>query len=165
MNPDEAWDSAYTPACRARHHLSGLMGAFAEDNGMVGPDPEVCRAAEYPEPYEVLVRGWRRCLDAARTINARYRADWEQGGGPLTVIAPAVRETALDELVSVWEVLSRRYISVTLDANRNQWDCPYCGAFVDPAEWSLGGVVDDDRCPECYCILWMNDGETDWKVG
>lgn len=147
-------DSTYTPGCHARWHLETLARDFTDDTA--APDPETCHATEFPEPFAVLVRGWNRCVDAARIINNRYRQDWEHGGA-VTVIAPRVREASLRELADVWHTLARKYIAETLDANRQPFDCTFCGTNMPPSV-----VGDEARCGHCCCVLWMNSSETDW---
>lgn len=150
------WDAEYTCAFRAKVYLTGLTVAFTDDT-RPDLDPARCGADEFPGEFSRLVSQWGKCLDAAKVINSRYYDDWNQSGGPLTVIAPATRDTALSELRVVWNTLVRSYIQDTLDRDRMPWDCVFCGVPVSP-----DGVVDEDRCPSCMCILVMNDGETDW---
>lgn len=161
MTTDPTDDFAhYTPAFHARVYLTGLTTVFAE-----GSRPELdaarCGGTEFPEQFARLQGQWGKCLDAASTINSRYYEDWNRAGGALTVIAPATRETALSELRIVWNTLARNYVQETLDRDRIAWDCPFCGTHVDPEGWH-SDEIDADRCPECMCILWMNDNETDW---
>lgn len=150
----------YTPAYRARTYLTGLTAAFAD-----GTRPELdsarCGAGEFPAEFARLATSWTRCLDAAQVINDRYYEDWNAAGGPLTVIAPAVRDKALSELRVVWMAVCRTYVAETLDRDRIPFDCPFCGVHVDPEGWH-SDEIDADRCPNCMCILWMNDTETDW---
>lgn len=157
---DESRMDGYTPAFRARWHLTGLTTAFA-DGAQPTIDPALCGAAEFPTDFARLTDHWTRCLDAASVINARYFEDWNRAGGVLTVIAPATRDAALSELRGVWMTLVRNYVAETLDRDRLPWDCPFCGEHVSPEGWGTGDR-DGDRCPSCMCILWMNDGETDW---
>lgn len=153
----------YTAAFHARSHLHRLSQAFADGNRTVEPDPEVCRAEEHLDEFTKLVRQWHRCQDAAHVINSRYRQDWDHGGA-LTVIAPKVREVSLAELTSVWNSLCATYIRDTLDADRKPWDCTFCGESVDPEPWYADDDdFDDDRCPNCMCILQMNRAGTDWE--
>lgn len=153
-------DTQYTPAYRARSYLHGFTAAFA-DGTRPTMDPARSGGAEFPEQFARLQAQWTKCLDAAQTINQRYYDDWNAAGGPLTVIAPAVHDTALSELRIVWNTLVRSYISETLDCDRIAWDCPFCGVHVDPKGWH-SDEVDADRCGNCMCILSMNDYETDW---
>ena len=157
INPEPADEfPGYTPAYRARCYLTSLTTAFAD-----GTRPELdsaqCAGGEFPAEFARLESQWRSCLDAAQVINARYTEDWNRAGGALTVIAPAVRDAALSELRVVWNGLCRNYVQETLDRDRMPWDCPFCGQHVGPDE-----RTDDDRCPECMCVLAVNDGGTDW---
>ena len=153
-------DTDYTPAFRASCYLSSLTVVFSD-----GTRPELdaarCGADEFPVEFARLESQWDKCLNAAATINERYYEDWNRQGGVLTVIAPKVRECALSELKSVWNVVCDTYIAETLNRERRVWDCPFCGKPVDPEGW-YSTDIDSDRCPECMCILWMNDQETDW---
>lgn len=149
--------SPYTPAYHARVYLEGLAAAFAEGARPV-LDAQVLGAAEFPTEFARLAAQWEQCLDAARTVNRRYYADWNaSGGGVLTVIAPATRDAALAELRGVWKVLCRNYVETTLDRDRLPFDCRFCGVHVSPED-----VWDGDRCPHCFCALWLNGDETDW---
>lgn len=152
----EAWDAHYTPAFRAKNYLTGLTVAFA-DGTRPTIDPSRCGGAEFPAEFARLQGQWGKCLDAAQVINERYYEDWNRAGGALTVIAPAVREVALDELAAVWNTLVDNYISGTLDKNRKPFDCIFCGVPV-PHDGRF-----DHRCPNCCCVLNVNAAGTDWE--
>jgi len=154
-NP-EAWDAGYTPAYRARNYLTDRMAAFVDDTVDLTLDANQCGGDTFPEHFARLQSQWAKCVDAAEVIHARFDTDWNRAGGPLTVIAPAVRDAALSELRIVWNTLARNYVAETLDIDRLPFDCIFCGTHVP-----RGGRF-DHRCPECMCVLNLNDDETDW---
>ena len=154
---DDAEATEYTPGYHARNYLSGLRTAFADDT-RPEIDPDRIGAADHPAEFATLRDSWHRILDAAETVNERYYSDWDIAGGPLTVIAPAVRRTALQELGSVWDAVCEKYISETLEIDRDPWDCPFCGEHVGADD-----VVDHDRCPNCLCVLWTRDSGRGWQ--
>lgn len=159
-SPDAAeaddWMADYTPSYLASCYLGGLASAFA-DGTRPELDPTLCHAEQFPAEFARLRGQWTKCLDAAAIINSRYQDDWNRAGGPLTVIAPAVRECALDALAEVWEALVQNYIGETLDADRAPWDCPFCGVQV-PRDTRF-----DHRCPSCMCVLNPNTAGTGWE--
>jgi hypothetical protein len=99
-----------------RSHLLGLSIAFAEGNRAAVPNRNICDYDhQHNAAFTRLCCGWVRCQEAATTINRRYSADWNRAGGALTVIAPAVRETALTELASVWAAVVETYLGEVAD--------------------------------------------------
>lgn len=154
---DENWDADYTEGYRLRCYLEDFTAAFAD-----GTHPELdrdrCGADTYPEKFARLVSAWNNCLCAANTINARYYEDWNRHAGALTVIAADVRDAALSSLAELWKSLCEQYISETVEADRQPWDCPFCGEDVPRAV-----VFDIDRCPDCMCILILRDDEEGWE--
>lgn len=105
-----------TTTTAIRNHLLGLSGAFAEGNREAVPSRNVCDGTgQNNEAFTRLCCGWVRCQEAATTINQRYYSDWNRAGGALTVIAPAVREVALNELASVWASVVETYLEEVAD--------------------------------------------------
>ncbi|MGV0624540.1 hypothetical protein [Mycolicibacter minnesotensis] len=100
-----------TAVTTIRDHLLGLSGAFAEGNREAVPSRNICDGTgQHSEAFTRLCFGWVNCQTAAGVINQRYYSDWQRAGGALTVIAPAVRETALTELSSVWASVVETYL-------------------------------------------------------
>lgn len=101
-----------TAVTTIRDHLLGLSTAFSEGNREVVPNRNICDANhQHSEAFTRLCCGWIRCQEAATTINRRYYSDWNRAGGALTVIAPAVRETAINELADVWASVVGTFIA------------------------------------------------------
>ncbi|TXH21885.1 MAG: hypothetical protein E6R06_18785 [Mycobacterium sp.] len=153
-------EAVYTAGFRARCHLGDLPVAFSDSTHIAAPDPVLCHADEHPEQFAALMDSWNRCLNAASVIQSRHDADMEKGG-IIAAVAGEGRDGSMRALTAAWKGMYDNYIAATLDSQRKPWDCLFCGEPVDPEQWG-GNYVDADRCPNCYCILWMNRDETDW---
>jgi hypothetical protein len=153
---DDRYPAHLTPGCRALYHLLDLCPEKPDGSGE--PDPGICAADTYPDEWVKLVRELHHIRDAAAVIESRYQQDVSHGGA-LTTIAERVRDEGSSALEKLWESACGKYIAATLEANRQPWDCPYCGADAPPEP----EVFEVDRCPECLSTLWFTDDEDGWQ--
>lgn len=96
-----------------RDHLLSIHPELPEHISEA-PDAELAPDAA-SESWCRLVRQHARIIDAARVIERRYQADWNHGG-PLTVVAPTVRDAGRDALAECWESVVAVYLLRVQDA-------------------------------------------------
>ncbi|BAX97300.1 hypothetical protein MSTE_01984 [Mycobacteroides stephanolepidis] len=91
-----------------RTHLMLLADLLDEPRALVGPDAEMCSAADRPVEWAELTTGWSCVVGAARTIQARHAEDSQDD--VLVMCCDAAREAAVGELRWVWAPLVNKFI-------------------------------------------------------
>ncbi len=85
-----------------------LADLLDEPQRLVGPDAELCSAADRPEEWTELSVGWSRVLGAARVIQSRHKLDSEDA--VLSMCCDAAREAAVGELRWVWARMVNKFV-------------------------------------------------------
>ncbi|WP_237082906.1 hypothetical protein [Mycobacteroides abscessus] len=91
-----------------RASLMALADLLDEPTVLVGPDAEMCSAADRPVEWTALSIGWSRVLGAARVIQGRHELDSRDD--VLSQCADAAREASVTELRWVWARLVNKFI-------------------------------------------------------
>lgn len=85
-----------------------LADLFDEPRALVGPDAEMCSAADRPAEWAALSVGWSRVVAAARVIQSRHTEDSRDA--VLVQCADAAREASVAELRWYWARLVHQFI-------------------------------------------------------